>query len=110
MIRSLIVLTLVILGFVTHDATGLQTCVCAMAGASFLLLFEKPTDIIKDVEWNTIFFFIGLFIIIGGFEKAGGIELMAKWLLDVTQGSQSAASMAQRRGYKSHSGGSIGFV
>ena len=93
MIRSLIVLTLVILGFVTHDATGLQTCVCAMAGASFLLLFEKPTDIIKDVEWNTIFFFIGLFIIIGGFEKAGGIELMAKWLLDVTQGSQSAASM-----------------
>lgn len=93
MIRSLLVLTLVILGFVTHDATGIQTSVCAMAGASILLLFEKPSDILNDVEWNTIFFFIGLFIIIGGFEKAGGIELMAKWLLDITHGSQSLASM-----------------
>ena len=93
MIRSLIVLTLVILGFVTHDATHIQTCVCAMAGASILLLFEKPTDILTDVEWSTIFFFIGLFIIIGGFEKAGGIELMAKWLIDVTHGSQALASM-----------------
>lgn len=93
MIRSLIILTLVILGFVTHDATGIQTSVCAMAGASILLLFEKPSDILNDVEWNTIFFFIGLFIIIGGFEKAGGIELMAKWLLDITHGSQSLASM-----------------
>ena len=64
-----------------------------MAGASILLLFEKPSDILNDVEWNTIFFFIGLFIIIGGFEKAGGIELMAKWLLDITHGSQSLASM-----------------
>lgn len=93
MIRSLIVLTLVIAGFVTHDITHIQTCVCAMAGASILLLFEKPSDILTDVEWSTIFFFIGLFVIIGGFEKAGGIELMAKWLIDVTHGSQAAASM-----------------
>lgn len=91
--RSILVLTLVIAGFVTHDITHIQTCVCAMAGASILLLFEKPSDILNDVEWSTIFFFIGLFIIIGGFEKAGGIELMAKWLLDITHGSQSLASM-----------------
>ena len=93
LVRSLLVLFLVILGFVTHDITHLQTCVCAMAGASILLLFEKPHEILHDVEWNTIFFFIGLFIIIGGFEAAGGIELMAKWLLDITHGSQSIASM-----------------
>ncbi len=93
LIRSLSVLALVILGFVTHDITHIQTSVCAMAGASFLLLFEKPTDILTDVEWSTIFFFIGLFVIIGGFEKAGGIEIMAKWLIDVTHGSQSLASM-----------------
>ncbi len=93
MIRSLCVLALVILGFVTHDITHIQTSVCAMAGASFLLLFEKPTDILTDVEWSTIFFFIGLFVIIGGFEKAGGIEIMAKWLIDVTHGSQTLASM-----------------
>ena len=93
MIRSLAVLGLVILGFVTHDVTHIQTSVCAMAGASFLLLFEKPNDILTDVEWSTIFFFIGLFVIIGGFEKAGGIQLMANWLIDITHGSQSIASM-----------------
>jgi len=93
LIRSLCVLSLVILGFITHDITHIQTSVCAMAGASFLLLFEKPTDILTDVEWSTIFFFIGLFIIIGGFEKAGGIGIMANWLLDITHGSQNLASM-----------------
>ena len=93
MIRSMLVLGLVIAGFVTHDATHIETCVCAMLGASVLLLFEKPSDILKDVEWNTIFFFIGLFIIIGGVEASGGIKLMAEWILRVTQGSQEAASM-----------------
>ena len=93
LIRSMVVLTLVILGFVTHDITHIETCVIAMLGASVLLLFEKPTEILRDVEWNTIFFFIGLFIIIGGLEASGGIKLMAQWILDVTQGSQEAASM-----------------
>ena len=93
MVRSMIVLALVIVCFVTHDITHIETCVAAMLGASFLLLFEKPTDILRDVEWNTIFFFIGLFIIIGGVEASGGIKLMAEWILRVTQGSQEAASM-----------------
>jgi len=93
MIRSLTVLSLVILGFVTHDITHIETCVAAMLGASFLLLFEKPTEILRDVEWNTIFFFVGLFIIIGGLEASGGIKLMAEWILKVTQGSQEATSM-----------------
>ncbi len=93
MVRSMLVLGLVILGFVTHDITHIETCICAMLGASVLLLFEKPTDILKDVEWNTIFFFIGLFIIIGGVEASGGITLLAEWILKVTQGSQEAASM-----------------
>ena len=93
MIRSLIVLGLVILGFITHDITHIATCIVAMLGASVFLLFEKPSDILKDVEWNTIFFFIGLFIIIGGVEASGGIKLMAEWILSVTQGSQEITSM-----------------
>ncbi len=93
MLRSMFVLGLVILGFITHDVTHIETCVAAMVGASILLLFEKPTNILRDVEWNTIFFFIGLFIIIGGVEASGGIKLMAEWILKVTQGSQTATSM-----------------
>ena len=93
MIRSVIVLSGVILGFVLHDAIHIETCIVAMLGASILLLFEKPTQILCDVEWNTIFFFIGLFIIIGGLEASGGIQLMAEWILNVTKGSETATAM-----------------
>ena len=77
MIRSSIILALVIIGFVLHDITHVPAYLTAMIGASILLLFEKPTEILRDVEWNTIFFFIGLFVIIGGLEASGGIALMA---------------------------------
>lgn len=90
--RSAIVLLLVIIGFMLHDITHIQTCVTAMIGASVLLLFEKPGKIFEEVEWSTIFFFIGLFIIIGGFEAAGGIKIMADWILNVTNGSQEATA------------------
>ena len=93
MIRSTLILALVILGFMLHDVTHIETCVVAMLGASILLIFEKPNEILQDVEWNTIFFFIGLFIIIGGLEASGGIKLMAEWILKVTQDSQAATSM-----------------
>lgn len=93
LIRSLIVLIAVIVGFVLHDITHIETSVTAMLGASILLLFEKPSDLFKEVEWNTIFFFIGLFIIIGGLEASGGIALMAKWILTVTQGSEKATAL-----------------
>lgn len=93
MIRSMTILALVIAGFVLHDTIHIETCIVAMLGASILLLFEKPTDILRDVEWNTIFFFIGLFIIIGGLEASGGIRLMAEWILNVTQGSENATAM-----------------
>lgn len=93
MIRSMITLALVILGFVTHDITGIPAYAFAVAGASFLLLFEKPKEIYRDVEWLTIFFFIGLFIIIGGFEANGGIGFLADKLIELTHGSLEAATM-----------------
>lgn len=94
MLRSSIILTLVILGFLLHDVIHIQANIVAMAGASLLLIFEKPQqEILHVVEWNTVFFFIGLFIIIGGFEASGGIAMMAKWLLDITQGAQNTTAM-----------------
>lgn len=93
MIRSLIVLALVITGFVLHDKTGLAAYVSAMAGASFLLLFEKPKDVLVHVEWNTIFFFAGLFMIIGGIEATGGIHLLAQKIIEATGGDTKLASM-----------------
>ncbi len=92
MIRSLVVLSLVIGGFVSHDYLKIETSVVALFGASILLLFEKPEEIFREVEWNTIFFFIGLFVIVGGLEASGGIKLMAREVLDITHGSQSATA------------------
>lgn len=93
MIRSIIVLSLVILGFVTHDITGLPVFLSAMLGVSFLLLFEEPIRMFKSVEWNTIFFFVGLFIIIGGLEASGAIKIMAEWLINVTSGNETLTAM-----------------
>ena len=93
MIRSIIVLFLVILGFITHDITEIPAYVFALFGAAILLIFEKPKEIYEDVEWMTIFFFVGLFIIIGGFEANGGISYLADKLIELTQGSLTAATM-----------------
>lgn len=93
MLRSVVTLGFVILGFLLHDVIHVQSYVVAMAGATFLMIFEKPKKVLNEIEWNTIFFFIGLFIIIGGLEVSGGISAMAKWLLDFTQGSQNATAM-----------------
>lgn len=93
MIRSVIVLALVIAGFVTHDLTGIPAYVFALSGASFLLIFEKPKEIYRDVEWLTIFFFVGLFIIIGAFEANGGISFLADKLIALTHGSLNLATM-----------------
>lgn len=93
MIRSSIVLLLVIIGFVLHDITHIEAYVSALAGASFLLLFEKPKHILHEVEWMTIFFFIGLFIMIGGVEATGGIHLLAQKLIELTNGSQKMTAM-----------------
>ena len=93
MTRSMITLFLVILGFVTHDMTGIPAYVFALAGAAFLLLFENPKEIYRDVEWLTIFFFAGLFIIIGGFEANGGISFLADKLIELTNGSLHLATM-----------------
>ena len=92
-IRSCTVLILVIIGFILHDLIHIESHVIALAGASFLMIFENPKRVLNGVEWNTIFFFIGLFIIIGGFEAAGGIKILAQWVLDVTKGNESATAM-----------------
>lgn len=93
MIRSSIVLILVILGFVSYDLIHIDAYIIALLGASILMLFETPRQVIQDVEWTTIFFFIGLFIIIGGFIETGGIKFLADYVLKVTNGNLKYTAM-----------------
>ena len=94
--KSLFVLALVLTGFVFHGALHLQPATIALFGAGLLLLLSKthePHHILAEVEWPTIFFFIGLFIIVGGVVKVGLIKWMSLQILDLTQGNMFATSM-----------------
>lgn len=84
--KVLAVLALTIAGFVMHKTLGLESATVAMAGAACLLLVSgiEPEDIFKELEWNTIFFFIGLFIVVGGLEVTGVIRMIAEWGLSIT--------------------------
>lgn len=95
MIKSLTLIALVILGFITHSALGLEPAAIALAGASVLLLItrENPEEVLQTVEWATLFFFIGLFILVGGLEKVGIIEDMARGAIAVTHGDLTISAI-----------------
>jgi Na+/H+ antiporter NhaD/arsenite permease-like protein len=94
--KSLVVLTLVIIGFVFHGMLHFQPATIALCGAALLLLLSKtqePHHILAECEWSTLFFFMGLFIIIGGIVKVGLITWMSIKILELTQGNLFATSM-----------------
>ena len=84
--KSLLVLGCTILGFMFHGFFHYEPATVALMGAATLLLIsgEEPHGILADVEWPTIFFFIGLFIIIGGIVKVGLVADMSKAMIAVT--------------------------
>lgn len=89
LIKSLIVLGLTITGFILADSFGIETATIAIGGATLLLLICKvePEEILMDVEWGTIFFFGGLFVLVGSLESIGIIDTLADKLLTVTNGN-----------------------
>ncbi|BCB96859.1 arsenical pump family protein [Dissulfurispira thermophila] len=94
--KSLSVLAIVLTGFVFHGVLHFQPATVALFGAGLLLLLSKthePHHILAEVEWPTIFFFIGLFIIVGGVVKVGLIKWMSVQILELTHGNLFATSM-----------------
>ncbi len=94
--KSLFVLGIVILGFVFHGMLGYEPATVALFGAGLLLLLSgthDPHHYLAEVEWPTIFFFMGLFIIIGGVVKVGLIKWMSMKVLAITHGNMFATSM-----------------
>jgi len=81
--KSVTVIIGVILLFFVHDRLGIEPAVVALVGASTLLLWSKmePDEILEKVEWTAIFFFIGLFILVGALVETGVIERTARWIL-----------------------------
>ena len=95
--QSMAVLTLVIIGFVFAHPLHLEPATIALFGAALLLLLnnlgEDAEDQTEDVhhsfaevEWVTIFFFIGLFIVVSGIEHAGLLQMLGDWVIELTHG------------------------
>lgn len=87
--KSLIVLFITILGFMVHSQFHLESATVALGGAALLLVISKidPEEILFEVEWTTIFFFMGLFILVGSLVEVGVIDNLAKKMLELTKGN-----------------------
>ncbi|MBP1912362.1 ArsB/NhaD family transporter [Thermococcus stetteri] len=81
--KSITVLVGVIIGFFFHDRLGVEPAVIALTGASVLLLWSgaSPEHALEKVEWATLFFFGGLFIIVGSLVETGAIAQIANWMV-----------------------------
>jgi Na+/H+ antiporter NhaD/arsenite permease-like protein len=79
LVKSLVVLTLVIVAFVLHTVLHLDPSVIAMVGAGFLVMISKlkPEQFAKDVEWGTLVFFAALFIMVGALVNVGALKIVA---------------------------------
>lgn len=89
LIKSLIVLFMVILAFIFHGIAHIEPATIALCGASVLMLItdsHKFEKVMKEVDWGTIFFFIGLFVIIDGLVRLGIINKLSQLLLSATKG------------------------
>lgn len=94
--KTLFVLVLVLIGFTLHSALHLEPATVALFGAGLLLLLSKTSDphhLLAEVEWPTIFFFMGLFVMIGAVVKVGLIGWLSSQMLQLTQGNLFATSM-----------------
>jgi Na+/H+ antiporter NhaD/arsenite permease-like protein len=80
LIKSSLVLVLVLAGFVLHSVLHLEPSIVALLGAGMLVLITRlqPRAIFADVEWQTLLFFAGLFVMVGSLVNLGVIEMVAE--------------------------------
>jgi len=90
-----VVLTAVFIGFIGHAALHIEPSVVALLGAGLLVLLSrsKPGDFMPSVEWETLLFFAGLFVMIGALVKTGVIGKIAEAAARATGGDPLTATM-----------------
>ena len=88
LIKSVVMIALVILAFIFHDKLGLESSVIALAAAAIMILIGRQDveETVRGVEWSTILFFIGLFIVVGGLQETGLIDSLAHLLIGFAGG------------------------
>ena len=93
--RSLAVLGLTLVGFLLHGALHLEPATIALTGAIVLMVVarESPDEVLREVEWPTLFFFIGLFMLVAGVIEIGLIDAVADAIVAVTGGALASTSL-----------------
>ncbi len=93
--KSLVVIAFVIAGFLVSGWIHLEPATIALSGAALLMLWGKCSveDMLQEIEWSTLFFFIGLFIIVEAVVQVGLIDMAASMLLGLTHGNLSGTSI-----------------
>jgi Na+/H+ antiporter NhaD/arsenite permease-like protein len=96
MVRAVIVLGLTIAGFIAHSALGLEAATVALLGATVLMIVGPldPHEALRDIEWHTLFFFVGLFMLVEAVVKVGIVGGVADALADATGGRLDIATIA----------------
>ena len=96
MIRCLVVLGITLVGFLFHSALGLEAATIALLGATVLMFIAPldPHDALRDIEWNTLFFFVGLFMLIEAVVRVGIVGGIATALADAVGGDLTVATMS----------------
>ncbi len=100
LLKSGLTLSLVLFGFIVGHGHGIEPGTVALTGAAFLMLLDvyrfkaedqshKVQESFQEVEWETIFFFMGLFVLVYGVEHTGLLNMLAEYMLNMTGGDMA---------------------
>ena len=92
--KSLAVLSLVVVGFLAHSVIHAEPSVIALLGAGLLISISglKPVDYVQDVEWGTLVFFAGLFVMVGALVNVGALQMLSDYLAAQVDGKPELAT------------------
>ena len=79
-----LIMIFTIIGFAVYDQIGLTPALVAMAGGYLMLMFsgEGPAKALRGIDWSTVIFLAGLFVLVNGLDKNGLIDMLSDWMLN----------------------------
>jgi Na+/H+ antiporter NhaD/arsenite permease-like protein len=94
--RLLPILVLMLVAFFVHKPLGLEPATVALSGATAMLLVSRQSleETLGGIEWPTLFFFVGLFVMVGALEHSGAIHELTEALVSLTDGDRTAELLA----------------
>ncbi len=94
--KSLILFGITLVLFFVEDIFHMPPAVVAILGSTALLLWTRPTmgEMLREVDWTTLVFFMSLFMLVGSIQEVGLIQLIAEWVSNIAAGNLLLAAVA----------------